>query len=248
MFFPVNGDLYYNSVSLLLPMTGENNGTTFTDYSFSPKTITRNGDTKISTTQSKWGNGSGYFDGTGDYLGLSSNSDFGLDQLDFTVEVWIYPSAITADAGIADFRATFSANNGTFFIDNSTGKKLAFWDGATKHGSSGAVIQTSQWTHVAVSRSGNTMRFFVNGVLDATSTISVSLGTSKPLGIGGSNSSSPGSSPFNGYMQDFRLTKGVARYTADFTLPAGPLPYRLPEFPVHSILQPSFNQIARLGL
>ena len=61
------GDPYYSAVSLLLPMDGTNGSTTFTDSSLNGLTVTAVGNAQISTTQSKYGGASGYFDGTGDY-------------------------------------------------------------------------------------------------------------------------------------------------------------------------------------
>lgn len=78
---------YYDNDVLILPLEGDNDSTTFTDYSASPKTVTRYGDTKISTAQSKWGNGSGRFDGTGDYLTVNSN-DLAIGSGNFSVGVW----------------------------------------------------------------------------------------------------------------------------------------------------------------
>ena len=77
----MSGDPYYHATALLLPFTGANNSTTFTDASPNPKTITPYGNTKISTAQSKWGSGSGYFDGSGDYLTTPDHTDFVLSLI-----------------------------------------------------------------------------------------------------------------------------------------------------------------------
>ena len=86
-------DPNFADVSLLLHGDGANNSTTFTDSSSNNFTLSRVGDVKISTTESKFGGSSIFFDGTGDYLTLANNSDFNFPN-DFTVEAWVYPTAI----------------------------------------------------------------------------------------------------------------------------------------------------------
>ncbi len=180
--------------------------------------ITLQGGAARSATQSKYGGYSAYFDGSGDCLTVSASSDFGMGTGDFTLEAWIYPTALGADRGIIDLRGALIANNGTFFIDIATGK-LAFWDGAALKGASGTVVPTNVWSHVACCRSGTTLRFFLNGALDATAMMSTDIGSSKPVGIGGS--AAPGNiagSPFVGYIDEVRITK-AARYTDAFSAP-----------------------------
>jgi len=256
MFLPVNGDQYRNNVVLHLPMTGANNSTTFTDVSPSPKTITRYGDTKISTAQSKWGQGSGYFDGTGDYLTAPNSADFLFGSDSFTVESWIYPTTLpTAGSGgcIASvYDTTNNKRSWTLNVFNDGGVfKLQLF--VSTSGLSAGVtaflaagLSLNQWQHVAVSRSGNTMRLLIGGVIVVeTSYTSALYHSDVVLGIGRYASDS---AIYTGYLQDLRITKGVARYTANFAVPSGPLPARLPELPVQRIQQPSFHQIARLGL
>ena len=90
-----NGDPFYSAVSLLLPMDGTNGSTAFTDSGPNALTITAVGNTQISTTQSKYGGASGYFDGTGDYLSISPNTAIDLSSGDFTIEFWIRPAPKT---------------------------------------------------------------------------------------------------------------------------------------------------------
>jgi hypothetical protein len=128
MFYPVNGDPYRSNVVLHLPMTGANNSTTFTDVQPTPKTITRNGDTKISTAQSKWGQGSGYFDGTGDYLTLANHADFALGAGNFTIEFWIY---YNNTANLVSKQLTFDRHQFSIFI--ATGWQSCCFAGLCKY-------------------------------------------------------------------------------------------------------------------
>lgn len=218
-------DPYFSSVSLLLHMDGANGSTTFTDSGPSPKTVTANGNAQISTAQSKFGGASGLFDGTSDWLSIANNSAFGFGTGDFTIEAHIYISGGQGtDRGITDFRASIGSDVGTFFVDGPAGNKLAFWYG-TKLGGSGASLSTSTWYHAALCRASGTIRCFLSGVVDWSSTASVDFGSSRPLGVGGAvYTASPGSSSFNGYIDNVRITKGVARYTANFTPPSAPFP------------------------
>jgi hypothetical protein len=84
----------------------------------------------------------------------------------------------------------------------------------------GSNITAGTWNHIAVTRSGITVRLFVNGIVVATNTSSLSLSNTLPLGVGIQTSSITNS--LNGYLSDTRITKGVARYTANFTPPTEP--------------------------
>lgn len=213
-------DPHRSNVSLLLHGDGADGATTFTDSSPSPKSSTAFGNVRLSTAQSKYGGASIFFDGSGDYISLAANAAFGFGTGDFTVEGWIYlAGGAGADRGIADFRSAGGSEVGTFFVNSSS--KLAFWYGALL-GGSGTALALSTWYHVALQRESGVFTCYLNGVLEWVSAPSaVDFGSTRPLGIGGGVfSGGAGSSPFNGYMDDIRITKGIARYTSAFTPPA----------------------------
>jgi len=163
--------------------------------------------------------GSVYFDGTGDYLSVSSTSDFGFGtSTDFTLEAWIYPTTGTGDRGLFDFRTTVN-EDAAFFIDASTGR-LAIWNGVL-YGATGTVVSANQWHHVAFVRSGSTTTAYLDGGVDFTTTASLDFGTTKPLNIGGTALGA--GSYFTGYFADYRIIRGTAVYTSEFTLPTAPL-------------------------
>jgi len=255
MFMPVNGDRYRNNVVLHLPMTGANNSTTFTDVSPSPKTITRSGDTKISTAQSRWGQGSGLFDGTGDYLSVADHADWSFSNNPFTVEFWIYQTETpggTAYWGIVGQGVNTASNHSFLIYYNASLQIICTVSNGTGLLYSGVVTagnnSLNAWHHCAVSvvpAEGKVYGAF-NGVISVGSHSAFTVpNCSLALEIGRYTS---GHYLKNAYLQDLRITKGVARYTADFTPPSGPLPDRLPEYPVQRIQPHSFHQIARLGL
>jgi hypothetical protein len=211
----VSGDVNYNNVSLLLHFDGANGSTTFTDNSPNTKTVSKFGDAQISTTQSKFGGASGYFDGNGDYL-TSSSSDFSFGSGDFTVEGWMYVVNSDVYRSIANF--TTSSNNNTLCIINNA---LLWYDGGTHRAESNTFAQNT-WHHFAVTRSSGKIRIFVNGTKSNTDYTSFSNINSGSVRIGTNGFSS--SFWFNGYLDDIRITKGVARYTENFTPPTAAYP------------------------
>jgi hypothetical protein len=176
-------------------------------------------DAQISTTQSKFGGASLYFDGTGDYLQnrLTDLTNFGTG--DFTMECWIYPTASGSLRAIVDTRGTdINAAYGWFL---SASDKLDFlYKGSSpfRLTSSGSV-STNTWTHVAVCRASGTLRLFINGNIDGSATVTDSLNGAAGTRIGGGYADGSGNPGFylTGYIDDLRITKGIARYTANFT-------------------------------
>lgn len=191
-------------------------------------------DAKISTAQSKFGGSSMAFDGTGDYLLAASSNNFDLAAGDFTVEFWVQPTTITgSERGIFGIGTT-DPNSNLIRIQAST-SKLQFWLGGSTGTGPGAGTKTgiitcstalvlNAWYHVALVRSGsgtNNVKLYLNGVLDGQGTGTYNIGANPfSLGMG-----YPGSviELFIGYIDDFRITKGVARYLANFTPPTSQL-------------------------
>jgi hypothetical protein len=89
---------------------------------------------------------------------------------------------------------------------------------------SSSASNNSTWTYVAITRSGNTFRMFVNGVIEATATSSASVDGNIPAQLTLGNSGVAGDSNWTGYLDDLRITKGYARYTTTFTPPTSAFP------------------------
>ena len=162
--------------------------------------------------------GSAYFDGTGDYLTAPSNVALNLPG-DFTVEFWAYPTASIFAAAIAGTTSStmgFDAA-GYFYFLNSTGQYLRATDGS--------FLPLHTWTHVAISRSGSTLKIFRNGIdngiAENTGSASTATFTFSGLNIGYSPHVNGGI--FTGYISNFRIVKGTAVYTTAFTPPTAPL-------------------------
>mgnify|MGYP001442958274 CR=1 FL=1 len=193
----------------------------FKDQSTSNHAITVNGDASLkpkslfdNAPYSEASHGaSAYFDGTGDYLTISASADFNFGTGDATLECWIYPAS---SVGIL-FATGNASSSDQFGIFGSYGEGL--WWGETASNSSRP--SGNQWAHVAVSREGNTIRRYINGVQASTGTNTGSIGSSSATAYVGRRPS--GGYPFEGYIADLRVVKGTAVYTSNFTPPTAPL-------------------------
>lgn len=214
-------DPYLNNVSLLLPMFGVNNGTVFTDYSPSPKTITRYGDAKTVTAQSKYYGSSGYFDGGGDYLSVASSAALKFGTGDFTVECWVKLPAYPGGGYLNDMTILGPASAATgahiLFVLNYANGAITAWNGST--GLTGVLaLPLNAWTHIAWTRQSGVLRLFMNGVLDSSVSYPTNVTATTQWNLFGYAYNQLRFFP--GWAQDLRITKGLARYTANFTPPS----------------------------
>jgi hypothetical protein len=171
--------------------------------------------------------GSGYLDGTGDYLTVANNAAFDVAGGDFTIEGWFYQES-SATKQLFSKRAD-TTTLAPFFLSIDTAGNMNFlgslgtgsWD-VNMTASGANIARIASWNHIAITRSGNVYTFFVNGASAATTTVAGSLMTNTgALSIGAG--SAAGTSPYNGYIFNFRFVKGVAVYTGAFTPPTLPL-------------------------
>lgn len=227
-----DSDLHFSNVSLLLHGDGTNGSTSIADSSVLNTSFTAYGDAKISTDQKKYGTGSLKFDGA---LGSirSTVDDTNLWSLgtgDFTLEFWLY--FVNAPSGWACVMQLATRTNNTFTSESNGFYVSAHVLAAALRVNSVTVIEfgdasaipKNTWTHIAVTRESNVFRIFKNGVQGGSGTSSASISARK-LVIGTDNMmTTSGQGRLTGYIDDIRITKGVARYTADFTPPTAPFP------------------------
>jgi len=212
-------DLYRSNVSLLLHGDGANGSTTIVDSSPSPKTVTPVGNAQISTAQSKFGGASIAFDGNGDYLS-ANDGDLVLGTGSFTVEAWVYLSSAGGYQAIVGSRPDSALYTDAWTLAVGPSREFVFFtnDFIVNSGQ----ITLSQWSHLVVARDGSFVRGFINGQqVGSTATNSQNF-TRSLIGIGATAGGIL--EFFNGYIDDLRITKGVARYTANFTPPTAPFP------------------------
>jgi hypothetical protein len=204
-------------------MDGADNGTTFTDDSDSGHTVTRNGDAITDTDQKKFGTASAYFDGNGDYLSVADSDDFNFGSGAFTIDFWFRDDGTsTSYPNLVGNQSSGGWGSGAFSIRyNNTGqasKVSVHWnDEGDPVLTSSSTFATATWHHVAVVRSSNTLYLFVNGIQEDSESISASLDLSfsSSVRIGGGTWDGA-NSYFKGWIDELRVTKGRARWTANF--------------------------------
>jgi hypothetical protein len=207
----VSGDIYYNNTSLLLHMDGSNNSTAFTNSGASSLSLSVFGDAGIRTDQSKFGGASAFFDGTGDYLNVASNAALALETENFTIEFWVYLNA-QGNYNLYDQRSTASQVVPTIYT--VSGQIRYFVSNADRI--TGATLTAGTWNHVAISRANSVTRMFVNGTQSGSNYADINNYIQNPVGIGAYLVTPAGF--LNGYIDELRVTKQVARYTTNFTV------------------------------
>lgn len=219
-------DPNFGNIELLLHGNGTNGSTTFNDDSKNNFIATRFGNTVISTAQSKFGGASILFDGNGDYLNYLDVTNFDLPN-NFTIEAFVYITAYSAAylgnygaAIVCNYSAGGTNNQGWQLRINGTSNSyttINVYTGTTDLNFSAGTIALNTWHHIAVSRSGTSIRAYLNGTqVGSTLTNSDSFTHNKtinrPLFIGGLNDVTY-KFWMNGYIDELRITKGIARYT-----------------------------------
>jgi hypothetical protein len=162
-----------------------------------------------------------YFDGTGDYL-YRPNNPFTFLTSDFTIEMWYYQT------GGSGFRTLFSTRTSADGGGNATifcglnGSSQLYYDGSTSGSliiAGTTVLSNNTWNHIALVRSGSTVRFYLNGTSEGTVTDANSK-TNADLWIGGQTTLYA----ITGYIDEFRISR-FARYTGStFTVPTAAFP------------------------
>ena len=217
-------DANFSQVSLLLHCDGANGSTAVVDSSLNAHVTTAGGNTAISTTKSKFG-GASLFTGstTGSMLTVPASAAFDFGTGDMTIEMFL------ASTTVGDYTTVISRDytaNGWVILSGATQLGgLAVWTQSTGMlmANNTTLSTDGNWHHLAWTRQGNTHRLFLDGAQVATATSAVSLGASgKPLIIG--DDAVQGPRRTNGHIDELRITKGLARYTANFTPPSEPFP------------------------
>jgi hypothetical protein len=209
-------DPNFNLVSLLCHCDGTAGSTSFPDASSNALTATVHGTAQVETTTIQFGSGA-LSAGTG-YVSfpVTANGPLDLSTGDFTVECWFNASIYNDDL---IFDTTNSGVSSGFFIEIPASPGPIFtavWNGSTQVNVTSPSVVIGQWYALAFVRSGNNFTVFINGVGGTPTSISGSTGTGSTFNIGGGFRTS-----FNGVIDEVRVTKGLARYTANYT-PSGP--------------------------
>jgi hypothetical protein len=219
------GDSY---TKLLLPMDGTSGSKTFLDTSPQSHSITANGNVQIDTSQYVFGGASGKFDGTNSYLSTPRSADWAFGTGNFTIDFWVRFNSLPSNGAFMFVYSQYvnGVNQNLFglynsggsyqwwFIDDLSGSRLISIEENT-------AIRTGVWYHIALVRSGNNWMIFQNGTQVGTTVVNSNAVTDQaaPLLIGTYNGSSGW---LNGWLDEYRVSKGIARWTSNFTPPTAP--------------------------
>ena len=220
------GDVYFPQTSLLLPFDGSDAATSTSDLSNRNATVTFAGTAQLSTGQSKFGGSSLLLDGNSDYLTISDSYwASAINSGDFTIECWVRYTSLSGNQELIGNRGDSggdSSNGWAIRKKDTANSFILYWYEGGQFNylnhtqGSQTAISADTWYHIAVTRSGNTWKLFLNGTAEDTVTDSGTIvtGTGNRLFIGNF-----GVNYLNGYMDDLRITVGQARYTSNFTAP-----------------------------
>ena len=230
-----DGDSHFPKVEALLPFNGTNGATSTTDLSDRGHTVTFGGDAEISTAQSKFGGSSLSLDGNGDYVDLPRATNQLVSE-DFTIEFWFRINSGAGSETVGLFGSYYTGDGsgeGMLMQSTATYNQVFFqwhygnsdWAYLNQTQGTRTALSNNTWYHVAVTRSGNTWRLFLNGTQEDSVTQSGALSDSgSTTRLGNYGPSGTASHGLNGYIEDFRITRGVARYTSNFTAPTSAHP------------------------
>jgi hypothetical protein len=192
------------------------------------KTLTLNGSIARSSTQSKFGGYSGYFNGTSQYITTPDSEDWNFGSGDFTIDLWAYFINFTYAYGLVSHSASDTTVNSywSFFYSQNNGLHFSVKESGTfrvdiEQGSPTLGWATHTWYHLAVVRHENVFTIYRNGISLGSQTWSGTMVPySVPLNIGiARKTDGLITQEFYGYIDELRISKGIVRWKHNFTHP-----------------------------
>lgn len=208
---------------LLLHMDTDN----YEDQSENNHSFNLNGNAFYDTSTKKFGTSSLYLDGTGDYIDVPDSEDWNYGTGDFTIDFWVMFDSGSRTVRRNIITQSYNDNNNVYcYWHISDGLSFTVIDGgaytvSSHTGTSG--WSDSTWYHIAIVRNGSSWKIYRNGTSVASATASITVpNITAPLKIGSGITYSGQYYDFKGYIDEVRISKGIARWTENFTPPIVP--------------------------
>ena len=212
------GDTHFSKVTAMFNFDGSDGDTTTSGLDASNKnlTLTYNTGDQLSNTQKKFGATSLY---VADNVILSSSDGFNMGTGDFTLEAWFYFTSFANSFAMFDqWDSSGSTRNQLWHSTANDGKLTWYYAGTSNIASANPAVSTGAWTHIALVRYSGTLKMYINGTAESdTASHSGQFGRSHTMYFGDQHGGGAGAPQY--YMDDLRITKGLARYTSNFTAP-----------------------------
>ena len=223
----VRTDAYYNDLVLATPLFGIDDDVSNQINSGSTKKVMTNlGNVAPSSAQSNFYGGSYVFDNASDKITTPNSSDWQFGTGDFTVECWYYMNNTSSSQVFVENWQ--SPNTGWQIYHRSSDSKIVWYANTAAKVATDVPGIANKWTHVAVCRTNGTTKIYLDGVEHGSASDTINYLTSTVLCIGSQQSTD--TNHMDGYLQDVRVYKGVAKYTSNF-IPVSTNPDILPDTP-----------------
>ena len=178
-----------------------------------PKTVTVSGDAQLDTAIKKFGTASLLLDGTGDYIDIDSSSDFDFGTGNWTIDFWVYrTSSPGTSQTLVDMRTGATQVAPLIYLDSSYQPVLNVNGSDVITAASAVALNT--WTHIEIAKSGTSTKLFIGGTQSGSTYTDNNDYIQAPVRIGADYT---GSTAFTGQIDEFRISKDIARHTTTFT-------------------------------
>lgn len=212
---------YDSYTKALLLMDGANASQTFKDET--GRVWSAGGDAKLVTAEKKYGTASAYLDGTGDSIDTGASSDFDFGTGDMTIEMFVYRDGLQAQfTGLISLAYVGDSTGWTLYFTDGSGNKVGLVSkitGVWAININSSINLPVAWTHFALVRYGATMSMYFNGSSVGSWNLGGNNFNSSGHGIGIGKAYISVAGTFKGWIDEFRVSKGIARYTGNFTPP-----------------------------
>lgn len=195
------------------------------DYGATGHIVTQVGTAQLSTAQIKINKSSLLLDGDSDYVTVPDSADWDFGADNFTIDFWAYFNSIDPQPGIF---GQYADTSNHMYLFGQTSGALTF---VVRSNASNIVILSASegsidinsWYHIALVRNGTNWQIYVNGVSRGSGTFDITYpNIAADFYFGRGTNQTPTTVYMNGYIDELRISKGIARWTSDFTPPTSP--------------------------